>query len=756
MSITTYIAPALVNRCRVIKLSGHKKKADETSWQDTRNYSPSDPEVIEHISTGQNYGIIPINSTIAIDCDTDEMYENLPEKWKSTLTVITGRGGHHLYLDCKDSPKDKIILFEKTDYKKSPGDIRGSDSAFFTVGAGSIHPDTGKKYVYKDPNAQIISVTWGEIKKELISRYATSKSEIPIQKKIAKSNTGSLSDKLGLRIEDFAMPDNAQKKPNGEFQGSHPIHGSTTGMNFSINPHKNVWHCFRCGTGGDPVSWIAYAHCNVAEDRCNNLSKEEFKDVINWLKDNGYEKEIERLGDEYHSDPSLPSVDLTDLLKGDNESDVPDIEDEITAAMERSKLPPFPELDSGLFKDYVDLGKRVSYSLEEFHFAALLAVASMAIGRKVVIKVGMTNVYPNVFVMVVGQTTISGKSVACNMAVDSFESGFVYEEPLAKCYSTNIVRNTISEAALIQGLNDIYNSLWYWDDCNGFFEDAATWNAHILGTMCSIYDGSKIERTLSKRSKSGEQYKWSCPSPYLSLLFNTTTKDIEQIASSRLFSSGFFPRMMWFYGQGGHPRKNHDISEDDLQLLIEIKNKIKWLREALAQIQPDGIVFGVCDTIEDWKITSTMNRLGKEDESFRTAISRAFIHAYKIAVVLTMFDPEFQKTALGLPKYPISAKIPDKHARMAIRIVEQYLIPRTMYVCDMCNNVDIKNHQIVVMKAIDQCGGVSDRTKLLRQTHLGKKELDQALATLVESNEIKMRSVTKDGNKKPTIVIIKQ
>jgi hypothetical protein len=57
------------------------------------------------------------------------------------------------------------------------------------------------------------------------------------------------------------------------------------------------------------------------------------------------------------------------------------------------------------------------------------------------------------------------------------------------------------------------------------------------------------------------------------------------------------------------------------------------------------------------------------------------------------------------------------------------------------------------MKALNHFGGVADRTKLLRQTHLGKKDLDSALLTLTESKEIVCHCVTKDDAKKPTMII---
>jgi len=52
-----------------------------------------------------------------------------------------------------------------------------------------------------------------------------------------------------LRVEDVMLPDNIIKddrESSGEIQGTHPIHGSDNGRNFSINIHKNNWICYRC------------------------------------------------------------------------------------------------------------------------------------------------------------------------------------------------------------------------------------------------------------------------------------------------------------------------------------------------------------------------------------------------------------------------------------------------------------------------------------------------------------------------------
>ncbi len=756
--VGSVIAPALRDRCRLIKLRGHTKEAMETGWNLNANYSPEDKDIIAHVSSGHNYGIIPRNGLIVIDCDTEKLYNNLPQKWKESLTVITGRNneiGRHVFLYCPDSPRDKVVI-KDPETEVPLGDIRGSDSCFYTVGAGSIHPDTGRKYEYVNDGASIIEVTWDEVRTSLINIYPVKIRE-SIPKTPRSPSTGSLSDKLGLRIEDFAMPTKPVRRANGDIQGGHPIHGSTTGMNFAINPSKNVWHCYRDNIGGDPVAWIAYAHCNVSEQDCNCLSSDEFLSVKDWLSDHGYSKEIEALDDDYFYDGSLDEVNLDNLLNPPKVSGEEDeIEKAIREAEKRGRLPDFPEIEPGLLRDYIEFGKTVTYSLPEFHFAAALSVISMAIGRRVAIQVGMSRIYPNIFAIVVGHTTISGKSVACDMAVDSLSPVVLHEEELATFSSVRLQRGETSSPTLVQDLADVYNRLWYWDDCSPFLENAAGWNASVLGTLCTIYDCRPVERSLS-RTKDGQERIWRCHEPFMSMLFNTTNRDIEQLSTTRMFSSGFYPRLMWFIGEGGTPRKNHQITDEEKETLRSVISRVKHLKDSLHPLKNDSIVFKVSDPIEEWRLSRTLERLDKEDESYRAVISRGFIHAYKLAAILTITDKTFQKAILSkdMDNYPISVEIPEKHALEAIRIVEKYLVPRTLYVYDLCNKADDKNHQVIILKALDHFGGVAERTKLLRKTHLSSKDVTAAIKTLIESGEVRTCERKHGGSGKPSTFVMK-
>src|SRR5271157_571185 len=763
------IAPALLDRCRLIKLRGHEKVALESGWPKDTNYPPDDPEILQHISEGNNFGIMVTNNTIAMDCDTEFMYSMLPDEWKETLTVITGRNGEtgrHLFFNCSDSPERIKILFEdsdqidpKTGKKPKPlGDVRSSDGPFYTVAAGSIHPDTGKQYRYVNPYVDLVTVKWQDIL-DLFSKFMKKpRTDIPVRKSFSIGS--SLTESLGLHIEDFAMPVDWKKMPGGDLQGKHPVHGSTTGMNFAINKGKNVWHCWRHDIGGDPVAWIAYAHCGVSETECNNLNMEQFKSVKEWLKNNGYSKQITELDDKFHAPPpEVAKIDISKLTQTKKiELTEEDIEKKKKDAENRSKLPPFPELEPGIFKDYMDYGSRVSWAIEEFHFATFLACASMALRRRVVIEAGISMIYPNVFIMIVGQSTISGKSTVCNMAVSAFGKSIIYEEPVAKFNSTEIHLGTVSAPTLVQNMSYIHNALWYCDECGGIFDQIISWNDELPSNLRKAYDGTPLESKLSnsRRTKKDEdQRKWTCPTPFLSLLWNMTTGDIERIANETYFTTGFFQRFMWFYSQDGHPRENTKTSLEDRALVASIALKINSLRNALRVVPNDGIVFEVCKIIEKWYADTIMTKTSKKHQNYVIAIGRTFAHVYKIAAILSMFDPEFQETVLNRDKYPIEVAIPEKHAKMAIRIAEEYLIPRMMQIQSMCSTSDDKNPQAKVLKALTTAGGHMTRQELIPTTRLNKADLQKTVDSLKDSEEIDWFTERTPGAHNDTTIYIK-
>jgi hypothetical protein len=169
------------------------------------------------------------------------------------------------------------------------------------VGPGSLHPIGVRYNVIKDlPIASIRSDLLERVK-NIFAKPQNNEAHLVTATKGSKKNKKKKKHKEKskdhidirkyIKIEDIAMPANVVANNGTEIQGSHPVHGSETGKDFSINPEKNTWHCFRCGSGGGPLEWIAVEagliSCVDAGPGC--LRGELFKKVLEIARDKGYE-----------------------------------------------------------------------------------------------------------------------------------------------------------------------------------------------------------------------------------------------------------------------------------------------------------------------------------------------------------------------------------------------------------------------------------------------------------------------------------
>lgn len=70
--------------------------------------------------------------------------------------------------------------------------------------------------------------------------------------------------------------------PN-EYQGSHPVHDSTTEKNFCVNTKTNTWHCFRHNSGGGALQYLAMKEGLIKCEQAKKgaLRGKKFRDVLN-------------------------------------------------------------------------------------------------------------------------------------------------------------------------------------------------------------------------------------------------------------------------------------------------------------------------------------------------------------------------------------------------------------------------------------------------------------------------------------------
>ena len=220
-----------------------RKKRKEPIHSGYQNDPLSEERAIEYISDGFNYGVIcGLGDIVVIDTDSEYLEKKAAEQLPATFTVKTDKGFHRYYKSNIPTKRRKSLNHEGSQV----GDFMGG--ACYVVAPGSIHPDTGEEYeVVNDDEVLEIAP---EFLLKFIEPYVRAERE-PIAKEYC-----SEGDEISI-AKVVSASGMKMKRRGNELIGEHPLHGSTTGTNLSINLEKNVWRCFRCDSGGGAMSLIA-------------------------------------------------------------------------------------------------------------------------------------------------------------------------------------------------------------------------------------------------------------------------------------------------------------------------------------------------------------------------------------------------------------------------------------------------------------------------------------------------------------------
>jgi P4 family phage/plasmid primase-like protien len=231
---------------RFIRIRSHEKRALDDGWPDDLR-EPDDPTIQQWLRDDGNYGVVAGNGLVIVDLDQPDLFDKLPE----TFTVVSGSGGIHCYF--KSSLEENGII-HKPDGKPKDIDYNLGNIQVqrkYVVGPGSIHPN-GQIYSIKKnaPLAELTKETVESTFPKMVRWKATpTPNEFLQQSKVDSELTDA-------RLTDI-VPMNGLIQRGDEYQGPHPIHDSKTGHNFCVNPSKNLWHCFRCDSGGGVLHYIA-------------------------------------------------------------------------------------------------------------------------------------------------------------------------------------------------------------------------------------------------------------------------------------------------------------------------------------------------------------------------------------------------------------------------------------------------------------------------------------------------------------------
>jgi len=259
------------------------------------NYAADDRVLGAWLHSGHNYGVCTgFGGLAVVDVDDHVRLEALgiTAKIPNTFTVKTGRGGLHFYFLCPEL-EHKIGLYD-TELMDSEGDRlhlgEVQSVGQQVVGPGSLHPNGNHYEVVHD--APIATVTKADLLSWFDDLILTGVEDETAEAREVSRRRAGRGGGLGdhIRIDDVAWPKAVKSRSGAEIKGSHPIHGSETGQNFSINTEKNCWHCFRHGTGGGPLEWLAVEErmISCADAKPNGLRGDKLRRVIEIARSRGF------------------------------------------------------------------------------------------------------------------------------------------------------------------------------------------------------------------------------------------------------------------------------------------------------------------------------------------------------------------------------------------------------------------------------------------------------------------------------------
>ena len=289
------IPPQLQNPAfRFIRVAAKSKRPIDQDWQETANYQFDSPSLLQHLQDGGNYGIICGPGEVRVlDCDELSRLEELGvlAKFPQTFAVQSRAGRVHRYYLIPELKK-KIVLFDPIlkDENGQPlhlGEIQGPGTQI--VAPGSIHSVTGEPYKVID-DSPIAALSLEEVK-AAIEGLKTSRvtEQIPHRTETSPKEDDQFRN---IRIDDIAYPKGETRRIGDEIQGTHPIHGSTTGKNFRIDLKKNTWYCDRCHSGGGPALWLAVESGILRCDQAASgaLRGDDFRKVLRIAEERGLVK----------------------------------------------------------------------------------------------------------------------------------------------------------------------------------------------------------------------------------------------------------------------------------------------------------------------------------------------------------------------------------------------------------------------------------------------------------------------------------
>ena len=410
------------------------------------------------------------------------------------------------------------------------------------------------------------------------------------------------------------------------------------------------------------------------------------------------------------------------------------------------KIPENPRFKTNLESDnfiqeFMRYGETVTDSYQDYWFAGGLTCLSVAVNRNAVIELRQGSIFPNVWINILGLSSLARKSTAIDKADLAIAAANI--DPSCK------MPDEFSPEAMIEMLDRQPRAYMIKDESAGLL--AIMKKDYMRGlkdALMQLYDGKDINRELRTSRRKSDKTSFQVKNPYLNLMLATTPGSFAANTELLDVTSGWLPRFLHFFPNHVKDRwlpLEEGVPENDLlsaachARLIKVRSGFYDLQEPRTMhLSPDASAYFI-----EWQKIREGELVEAKDDRRAQFYSRLAVYALKMSILFT----------IGRADYKNGMEISLDHMQEACRLIDVYFMPMAMTVADLVGKAADKNNLDKVVAVLTSQGGKMKRRELGRKTHLRVKDLDETLESLGDFGEIEIVTVSnRQGS--PTIWVM--
>lgn len=372
----------------------------------------------------------------------------------------------------------------------------------------------------------------------------------------------------------------------------------------------------------------------------------------------------------------------------------------------------FAELNKAPYPDY-------------FHACATFLL-SVAADRSCYLNAGARVLYPCIWSMLLGASTIAHKT-------DALEPVNAH---IWLSYPETALPGHWSAAGLFDELSMTPRGYLLKDECANILANIN--NNKEAGAardlLMSIYECPDIQRKKLAPKKGKEATVWTIEKAYLSMLLATTPENFSKNTTALDVNSGWLLRFMFYY-----PNYKKDpvpvIFTNGVITDLEITMQQRYgaIRRKLAEKGPfrfemsdEGIEY-----FQSWQIAKETEIQEKGMLTEQKVFGRLLMAALKLSMLFTIGSSAFLSKE-NSPGKPV--EIPVQYVMEGCRQIDEYFLPMARVVIEMVERDVTTNIQDKIRAKLEE--GPCDRSTLLRVGRVKSREFDEHIQTMIESGEV--------------------